>query len=229
MSSNDSRVLLLGREISACRVCAEKLTHRPRPVVQFGASARIVIIGQAPGARVHASGIPWDDASGERLRTWTGISGAAFYDPSKIALVPMGFCYPGKGESGDLPPRPECASLWHARVFDLLPRNRLTLLVGSYAQARYLSGGPKRSMTENVHDQPGWEAGLLALPHPSWRSAIWMARNPWFVAEVLPGIQQAVGQWLSVGSGQGSRPRQVPRTGAPKGSLGAAIRRGGQA
>lgn len=197
MIAGDSRIHALHREIAACQACVAKLPQAPRPVVQFAATARIVIIGQAPGARVHASGIPWDDASGARLRDWTGIPATLFYDPAKIALVPMGFCYPGAGKSGDLPPRPECAPLWHKRVFDLMPQDRLTLLVGGYAQARYLTARPKQSLTENVRSQPGQAAGLLALPHPSWRSTIWMARNPWFAAEVLPELRQAVRQWLA--------------------------------
>ena len=126
-------------EIRDCRVCADVLAAGPRPIVQFSATSRIVIIGQAPGTRVHESGVPWDDASGERLRDWTGLSPAHFYDPAIVALVPMGFCYPGTGSSGDLPPRSECAPLWHERVLALLPADRLTLLVGQYAQSRYLT------------------------------------------------------------------------------------------
>ena len=131
-------VATLLTEIRACTVCAKALKAGPRPVVQFGPSSRIVIIGQAPGARVHESGVPWQDDSGTRLRDWTGLAEADFYDPAKIALVPMGFCYPGKGASGDLPPRPECAPLWHDKVLSALKATQLTLLVGSYAHARYL-------------------------------------------------------------------------------------------
>jgi uracil-DNA glycosylase len=185
-------------EIRRCRVCEAYLPAGPRPIVQFGGDAKILIIGQAPGAKVHASGIPWADDSGERLRAWTGISSAAFYDPEQVALVPMGFCYPGKGASGDLPPRPECAPLWHARVLALLPADRLTLLVGSYAQTHYLSSRPKRSMTETVRGYPGLGgASLIALPHPAWRSVLWMRKNPWFETDILPALQDQVRQRLS--------------------------------
>lgn len=183
-------------EIGRCRVCADFLPAGPRPIVQLGANARILIIGQAPGARVHASGIPWADDSGERLRAWTGLSSDAFYDPEQVALLPMGFCYPGKGASGDLPPRPECAPLWHARVLALLPPDRLTLLVGSYAQALYLPSRPKRSMTEAVRAYPGVGASVVALPHPAWRSVLWMRKNPWFEADILPALRDQVRQRL---------------------------------
>jgi uracil-DNA glycosylase len=186
-------------EIRACTVCAGALKAGPRPVVQFAGTARLVIIGQAPGARVHASGVPWDDPSGQRLRDWTGLTETEFYDPAKVALVPMGFCYPGKGTSGDLPPRPECAPLWHERIFGVLKEVRLTLLVGSYAQAGYLErrGKKKPSLTEAVRDFRSHGPALFPLPHPSWRSGIWMSRNPWFEAEVLPVLRSAVRKALS--------------------------------
>lgn len=152
--------------------------------------ARLLIIGQAPGVRVHASGVPWDDASGDRLREWTGLDSATFYDAARVALMPMGFCYPGTGASGDLPPRPECAPLWHDRLLALLPADRLTLLVGSYAQARYLPG--KASMIDRVRGVVPSPSGTIPLPHPSWRSTGWMTRNPWFEAEVLPALRAAV-------------------------------------
>jgi uracil-DNA glycosylase len=161
--------------------------------VQFSASSRLVIVGQAPSSRVHATGIPWDDKSGDRLREWTGLARAEFYDPDKVALVPMGFCYPGRGKSGDLPPRRECAPLWHGRVFDCLSNLRLTLLVGSYALAHHhRARKPKRSLTESVRDFGGCGDGLFPLPHPSWRSMIWMRRNPWFESDVLPALRTAV-------------------------------------
>ncbi|MCP5411427.1 MAG: uracil-DNA glycosylase family protein [Alphaproteobacteria bacterium] len=209
MSGNGSKVTRLRQEIAACQACSADLPHGPRPVLQFGGTARIVIIGQAPGARVHTSGVPWDDPSGARLRAWTEIPQAVFYDSSKIALVPMGFCYPGKGKSGDLPPRPACAPLWHARVFDVLPQDRLTLLVGCHAQARYLPARPKRTMTENVRIQPGRASGILALPHPSWRSTNWVARNPWFAAQVLPELRKIIRHWLGADPGQAPRPWRV--------------------
>jgi len=175
-------------EVRACSVCAKSLAAGPRPVVQFGPAARLVIIGQAPGSKVHRSGVPWQDDSGNRLRAWTGLGADEFYDPAKVALMPMGFCYPGKGKSGDLPPRRECAPLWHARILDTLADCRLTLLVGSYAQAHYLGAG---TLTEAVRDFRA-HPGFFPLPHPSWRSGIWMKRNPWFETDVLPALRRAV-------------------------------------
>lgn len=179
-------------EIRACTLCASQLPAGPRPIVQFSPTASIVIIGQAPGTRVHQSGIPWDDASGERLRDWTGLTGDIFYDPAKVALVPMGFCYPGTGDSGDLPPRPECAPTWHERVMAVLPADRLTLLVGSYAQARYLPQTRTQSLTARVAEFAAHLPAFLPLPHPSWRSTGWMARNPWFEADLLPVLRREV-------------------------------------
>lgn len=180
-------------EVTACTVCAAHLAAGPRPIVQFSATARILIIGQAPGARVHASGIPWDDQSGDRLREWTGLSKDQFYDPALVALVPMGFCYPGKGANGDLPPRPECAPLWHDRILALLPADRLTLLVGMYAQAYYLPRGAGRSsLTQNVQRFRSFGAALFPLPHPSWRSVLWARQNPWFDRTVRPALAKVV-------------------------------------
>jgi uracil-DNA glycosylase len=176
--------------IRACQHCAAYLPHGPRPIVQAGRSARILIIGQAPGTKVHASGIPWDDASGERLRGWIGVSAETFYDPEKIALMPMGFCFPGTGDTADLPPRPECAPLWHDRLRSELPKIELTLLVGQYAQARYLPAKPKRSMTEAVLMFADAPKGHFPLPHPSWRSTGWMRKNPWFEVEVLQPLRE---------------------------------------
>lgn len=184
-------------EIRACTLCAAYLPSGPRPVVQFSPQARILIIGQAPGSKVHASGIPWDDDSGKRLREWTGLSPEAFYDPARVALVPMGFCYPGKGKSGDLPPRPECAPHWHDRILALLPPDRLTLLVGSYAQAHYLPDARRRPMTERIRDFAAYGPGTIPLPHPSWRSTIWMRRNPWFESELLPVLRARVRERLA--------------------------------
>lgn len=175
--------------IRACTVCAGHLAAGPRPIVQFSRTSRLVIVGQAPGARVHASGIPWDDASGDRMRDWTGLSKPDFYDPANVALVPMGFCFPGSRAGGDLPPRPECAALWHDRVMAVLPEDRLILLVGSYAQARYLGRDRRGSLTETVRDFEAYGPGLFPLPHPSWRSGGWMQRNPWFAFDVLPALR----------------------------------------
>ena len=186
------RVEALAAEIAACSACADHLPHGVRPVVSFSATARLLIIGQAPGAKVHASGVPWDDASGDRLRDWTGLSREQMYDPARVALVPMGFCYPGKSSGGDQPPRRECAPLWHERVLDLLPQDRLTLLVGSYAQARYLTTARSLSMTERVRHYRDFLPVFLPLPHPAWRSVIWMRNNPWFEADLLPELRRRV-------------------------------------
>jgi len=151
-------------EIRACRHCEVHLPHGPRPIVQGGPGARILIIGQAPGSKVHASGVPWDDDSGERLRDWTGLSRAIFYDPQAPALMPMGFCYPGKGNGGDLPPRPECAPLWHERLLAGLPQVRLTLLVGQYAQKAWLPPASRKSLTEAVRGHASMPDGQFPLP-----------------------------------------------------------------
>ena len=181
-------------EARACTICADSLPHGPRPVLQVASGARIVLIGQAPGRRVHESGIPWDDPSGERLRAWLDVDAATFYDPARIALIPMGFCFPGTGRSGDLPPRPECAPTWHPRLLEQLPEDRLTVLLGAYAQARYL---PARSgtLTETVRR---WREHLptVVLPHPSPRNQRWLRTNPWFEDEVVPELRRLVAHHL---------------------------------
>lgn len=182
----------LRHDIAACTHCAANLAAGPRPVLQFSATARILIIGQAPGSRVHATGVPFDDPSGDRLRAWMGVSKDEFYDAARVAIMPMGFCYPGKGKSGDLPPRRECAPLWHERVLACLPEDRLTLLVGTYAQAAYLPKVPKQSMTERVADFRSRGPNVFPLPHPSWRVVRWMREQPWFEAELLPALQASV-------------------------------------
>ncbi len=186
----------LHKEIAACTICAEHLPLGPRPVVQFSENSRILIIGQAPGTKVHASGVPWDDDSGDRLRGWLGVEKSDFYDADKIALMPMGFCYPGKASGGDQPPRKECAPEWHDRMLDVLPTERLALLVGAYAQAYYLPQAKKLSMTERVRRFADY-APFFPLPHPAWRSAIWMRKNPWFKEEVLPELRQQVDALLT--------------------------------
>jgi uracil-DNA glycosylase len=179
-------------QIRACVVCASHLAAGPRPIVQFSQTSRLLIIGQAPGARVHASGVPWDDASGDRLRDWTGLTRDVFYNPAEVALVPMGFCYPGTGPSGDLPPRPECAPLWHERILASLPSDRLTLLVGSYAQKHYIDGARRQNLTEVVRSFAAHGPAFFPLPHPYWRSGIWMRRNPWFERDLLPFLREQV-------------------------------------
>jgi len=187
---------LLG-DVRRCRICADALGHEPRPIVQAGTAARVLIIGQAPGSKVHASGFPWDDDSGDRLRGWLAMDRTAFYDPERVALVPMGLCYPGKGSGGDLPPRRECAPHWHAPLLAAMPGIRLTLLVGQYAQAAYLPRASRPSMTEAVRRHAQAPAGLFPLPHPAWRSRLWMARHPWFEAEVLPELRRQVAAALA--------------------------------
>ena len=191
-----AEITALRADIAACTHCAAHLPLGPRPIAQFSATARILIIGQAPGTKVHASGIPWDDDSGTRLRDWTGLTPGDFYDPAQVALMPMGFCYPGKGASGDLPPRSECAPLWHDRILAVLPPGRLTLLVGTYAQNRYLADGG-RAMTDRVRDACDGIGSTVALPHPSWRVVGWMKRNPWFAARVVPALRTAIAARLN--------------------------------
>ena len=185
----------LRREVSACRTCEAHLPHGCRPVVQISSTARILIIGQAPGSKVHVSGTPWDDRSGDRLCDWTGLTRDQLHDPAIVAIVPMGFCYPGKASGGDKPPRKECAPQWHERVLKALPEARLTLLVGIYAQAYYLPETKHLSLADRVAN---WRTFLpkLPLPHPSWRSTIFMRDNPWFEAEVLPELRGRIAQLI---------------------------------
>ncbi|WP_017183515.1 uracil-DNA glycosylase family protein [Sphingobium xenophagum] len=183
--------------IRACTYCSAHLPQGPRPVVQAGEAARVLVIGQAPGSKVHASGRAWDDDSGDRLRDWTGLSSALFYDPQVVAHMPSGFCYPGKAEGGDRPPRSECAPRWHAPLRAALPSVRLTLLVGLHAQKLHLPRGFAPNMTAAVRrwaDAPG---DLFPLPHPAWRSRLWMARHPWFSEEVLPALRARLAAALS--------------------------------
>ncbi|UXY16032.1 uracil-DNA glycosylase family protein [Chitiniphilus purpureus] len=177
-------------EIRACTVCAPHLPLGPRPVLRAAASARLLIVGQAPGTRVHATGIPWNDASGDRLRQWLALDRGTFYDERRIAIIPMGFCYPGKGRAGDLPPRPECAPLWRERLHAQLPAIGLTLLIGQYAQAWYLGARRAASLTETVRRWQDHLPHFFPLPHPSPRNQLWLRRNPWFEAEVLPQLRQ---------------------------------------
>lgn len=177
-------------EVRACTACSHVLPMAPRPVIQLSSTVRILVASQAPGTKVQESGIPFSDPSGDRLREWTGLSHDQFYDASKVAIVPMGFCYPGRLTSGgDAPPRPECAPLWRARLLAQMPALRLTLLIGSHAQAHVLGPG---KMADRVRDFRRHLPKYLPLPHPSWRSRIWAADNPWFEAEVLPVLRGAV-------------------------------------
>ena len=187
-------------EITRCVVCAPHLPHAPRPVGQAGAGARIVIIGQAPGRRVHESGVPWNDPSGRVLRTWLGLSDEQFYDPGVVALVPMGFCYPGAAASGDLPPRPECAPLWHERLLNELPSDRLDIVIGTYAQKRYVTDR-KRTLTETVANWAAYLPSQVVLPHPSPRNQHWLTKNPWFETETLPAVRHRIAEFLQETTG----------------------------
>jgi uracil-DNA glycosylase len=185
-------------QIRHCRDCAPHLPLGPNPVLRASnPAACILIIGQAPGTKVHNTGIPWNDPSGDRLRQWMGLTAEQFYDESKIAIMPMGFCYPGKGKSGDLPPRPECAPLWHDKVLAHLPNIRLTLLIGQYAQARYLGARRKATLTETVKAWRDFaDEGFLPLVHPSPRNRLWLSKNPWFEAELAPKLREQIARLL---------------------------------
>ena len=178
--------------VRSCCVCATHLPLGPRPVLQVGASARILVVGQAPGVRVHGSGTPWDDPSGDRLRAWTGLSKTRFYDASQLAIIPMGLCYPGRGRGGDLPPRRECAELWLGQLLAHLPHIELTLLIGLYAQRHFLGLRRKQSLTETVKAWREFAPEYLPLPHPSARNRPWFQRNPWFEHDLLPELKQRV-------------------------------------
>lgn len=188
---NDLATLLT--DVRACTLCRESFDHEPRPVLRASATARLLIVGQAPGTRVHATGIPWNDPSGNRLREWLRLDKDVFYDEGRIAIMPMGFCFPGQDDKGaDLPPRPECARTWHPPLLEALPQIDLTLLVGSYAQKYYLEGAMKKTMTEIVCHWRDYLPRFLTLPHPSWRNTGWLKKNPWFEKELLPELQARV-------------------------------------
>ena len=178
--------------IRACRVCEQHLPLGPRPVLRARETARILIVGQAPGTRVHATGIPWNDPSGERLRAWMGVEKDVFYDEAHIAIIPMGYCYPGRGKSGDLPPRSECAQLWLERLLDWLPRIDLTLLVGQHAQRHFLGRRRKRTLTETISQWQQYAPRYMPLPHPSPRNTPWLQRNPWFERQLLPVLRARI-------------------------------------
>lgn len=192
MTRGDEELERLLREVRACRVCEPHLPLGPKPVLRADVRSRVLIVGQAPGTRVHATGIPWNDPSGDRLREWLQVSRDEFYDERRFAIIPTGLCYPGRGRSGDLPPRPECAPLWHPRLRPLLPHVRLTLLVGQYAQAYYLGTARKATLTATVHAAREYLPDFLPLPHPSPRNTRWLQVNPWFVRDVIPVLQQRV-------------------------------------
>ena len=187
------------QEVRNCRACEAHLPLGPRPILQMSGSARILIVGQAPGIAVHRSGIPWNDPSGKTLRAWMGIDEAVVYDDRRIGIVPMGYCYPGRGKSGDLPPRRECAELWLDKLLEYLPDIELTLLIGQYAQRHFLASRRKASLTETVRSWQDYGPEFLPLPHPSPRNRGWLKRNPWFESELLPAMRGRIAEVLGCG------------------------------
>lgn len=184
--------------IRACRICEKDLPLGPRPVLRARRSARLLIVGQAPGTKVHESGIPWNDRSGDRLRRWLAMDRETFYDDHRVAIVPMGFCYPGRdANGGDRPPRPECAPEWHPRILPALDRVALTLLVGGHAQAHYLGPRRDRTVTGTVARWREFLPRYLPTPHPSWRTTGWVRRNPWFETDLLPELRRRVAATLA--------------------------------
>ena len=186
------KVQSLITEIEKCNICTKYLALGPRPIVQLGNKASILIAGQAPGKAVHETGVPFDDLSGDRLREWMSISKDIFYNKNKIAILPMGFCYPGKGKSGDLPPRPECAPQWRQQVLDNLANIQLIIVIGKYAMDWHIGDNQKRNLTETVKAWKSYSPDLIPLPHPSPRNNIWLSKNLWFEAEVIPALRKKV-------------------------------------
>lgn len=185
-------------EIRSCMVCKTLLPNTPRPIVQASTTSKIVIIGQAPGQKVQNSGIPWDDDSGNNLREWLGVSKETFYDEKVFALIPMGFCFPGTGKSGDLPPRSECAPLWHQQLLESMKEVKLTLLIGQYAQNYYLKNNSKRTLTDTVKNYHEYLPDFLPLPHPSPRNNIWQKKNKWFRENVIPTLQDITFPYINL-------------------------------
>jgi uracil-DNA glycosylase len=177
-------------EVRACTLCAAHLPNPPRPVLRAARTALVQIVGQAPGRKVHETGIPWNDPSGDLLREWLGIDRDTFYDARRVAIIPAGFCYPGRGPSGDLPPRPECAPQWHPHLRALLPQVRMTLLIGQYAQAYYLGGRRGKTLADTVRAYREYLPEFFPLPHPSPRNRRWLAQNAWFERDVLPDLRR---------------------------------------
>jgi len=189
--NQELRLKHLLKEVRACQVCEQSLPLGPRPILRAKASARLLIVGQAPGTRVHATGIPWNDPSGDRLRSWLRVDRTFFYDESRVAILPMGFCYPGKGRSGDLPPRPECAQHWREKLLACLPDIELTLLIGQYAQQYHIPEAGK-SVTGTVQRWREFAPACIPMPHPSPRNQLWLKRNPWFEQDLVPELRQYI-------------------------------------
>ena len=179
-------------DIRKCEICKAHLPLGPRPILAGHPDAKILIIGHAPGTVVHKTGVPWDDQSGKQLRKWMGVTDETFYDETKIAQMPMGFCYPGKGKSGDLPPRPECAPQWHDVLLEQMPNIQLTILIGQYSQKHYLGDRREKNLTETVRNFKNYAPEYFVLPHPSPRNRFWLAKNPWFEEEVIPEFQKRI-------------------------------------
>lgn len=199
MSQSSCRIPVIDsllQQVRGCNLCSDFLPHGTRPILQFDSQAKILIASQAPGRKAHYTGIPFNDPSGDRLRHWLGMSRDTFYDAGQVAIVPMGFCYPGYGKSGDLPPRPECAATWHEQLLKCLPNVELTILIGQYAQAYHLKAA-HGSLTQNVMNWRKFWPHIIPLPHPSPRNIFWLRRNPWFETEVIPVLQQRVMQVLA--------------------------------
>jgi uracil-DNA glycosylase len=188
---------LLLEKIHQCSLCARHLPSGPRPVVQLSTLSKVIIIGQAPGRKVHDTGIPWNDASGKTLRKWLGVDEQAFYNPALFSIMPMGFCYPGKGISGDLAPRPECAPLWHEQIVQHFERKPLMLLIGQYAQRYYLARDSRLNLTETVRRYQNYLPQYFPLPHPSPRNQNWVKVNPWFTETILPDLRMQIQEALS--------------------------------
>lgn len=188
----------LFNEIRSCTICSEHIPLGPRPVFSVSAKSKVLIIGQAPGTRVHATGIPWNDPSGDELRRWLNVDRETFYNTDYFSIMPMGFCYPGKGKSGDLPPRPECAPQWHSRLRNEMKGIELTLLIGKYAHDYYLGKSKKGSLTENIKSYREFLPQFFPLVHPSPRNKLWQKNNPWFKQELVPELQKTVHQLLTL-------------------------------
>ena len=186
----------LFEEIKQCQTCAANLPLEPKPILRFNENSKIVIIGQAPGIKAHQSAMDFDDLSGDKLRTWLGVDRETFYNTNNFAVIPMGFCYPGKGKTGDLPPRPECLPQWHQHIFDTLREVQLTLLIGAYAQKAYLGDAFQKNLTETVRNYHQYLPLQFPIPHPSPTNRFWMAKNKWFTTEVLPELEHRVNMIL---------------------------------